>query len=71
LGAAGGLHADEIGLRLRVWRVQVEVVAPAEKKALLHSKKNGDGACVLRAWPDGFCVCARAPGSRAHAPLVL
>ena len=45
-----------------VWRVQVEVVAPADKKALLHSKKNGDGASVLRAWHDGCCVCARVPG---------
>ena len=35
-------------------RRQVEVVAPADKKAVLHSKKNGDGESASRRLSPGL-----------------
>lgn len=32
-------------------RMQVEIIAPADKKSILHSKKNGDGISQLRTLP--------------------
>ena len=57
-------HVVRAMMRMAAGLVQVEIVAPQEKKALLHSKKNGDGVCVLRA----LSVCARVPG-RDEPPL--
>ena len=44
---SGGLKL----IALMYVRMQVEIIAPADKKSILHSKKNGDGIPFLRTLP--------------------